>query len=85
LRWRAIPSRELSWHRLESALVLRNERTGSTHLLEPPAGEVFRALLQAAAWMTAEDVARASDEALAIVADVLPELVRLGLAEVQSP
>lgn len=79
---------ELDWRELDGQLAVRNSRSGSTHLLEPLAGEVLRELLRARAGMTTEDlVARLADENdareewLAAIEAVLAEFERLGLAE----
>jgi hypothetical protein len=73
----------LIWRELEGELVVRSARTGSTHLLEPLAAAVLRALLEADAGLTVPDlVARLHVEgAFAAIDTVLSEFQRLGLAE----
>jgi PqqD family protein of HPr-rel-A system len=75
-------------------VVVRNARSGSTHLLEALAGEVLMALIEAGAGLTVHDlVARfcaepASDENAEwpdAIQSVLSEFRRLGLAEPQEP
>jgi PqqD family protein of HPr-rel-A system len=81
----------LIWRELDSELVVRNARSGSTHLLEPLAGEVFRTLVEADAPMSVADlVARlregsdAQDEWFAALEAVLSEFQRLGLVEPEA-
>lgn len=94
VRWHTVPSEELAWRELDGQLVVLNARSGSTHLLEPLAGEVLRALIDEEAGMTvpelverlhgraaAEDVA----EWFSAVEAVLSEFQRLGLAEPEQP
>ena len=66
LRWHTVPRSDLIWRELDGDLVVRNARSGSTHLLEPLAGEVLRVLAEASAGMSVPDlVARLRDEATA--------------------
>jgi len=74
--------------------VVLNARSGSTHLLEPLAAEVLRALAEADAGMSIPDIVAclrddaAAEEALewlSAVESVLTEFQRLGLAEPEQP
>ena len=94
MRWHTVPSEELAWRELDGQLVVLNVQSGSTHLLEPLAGEVLRALTEEKAGMTvpelverlhsrvaAEDIAELSSA----VDAALSEFQRLGLAEPEQP
>lgn len=90
LRWHTVPPEALIWRELDGELVLHNARSGSTHLLEPLAGEVLRTLLDAGSGMSVSDlVARLRDDSadediaewFAAIEEVLSEFQRLGLAE----
>ena len=88
LHWRSVPTDAIAWHKWDGEFVVRNERTGSTHLLGPLAGRVLQALLEADGTRSAAELeaglgdqpAAASDGNVAIDA-VLSEFQRLGLAE----
>lgn len=67
------PTGALTWRELEGELVVRNARTGSTHLLDPFAAAVLRALIEADPDLF-ERLDRTNVEA------VLSEFERLGLA-----
>ena len=71
MRWRTVPPESLAWRKLDDQVVLRNALTGSTHLLEPFAAQVFLALVAGAP-------VGADEEA---ILEVLTEFERLGLAE----
>lgn len=88
VRWRAIPREELSWRDLDDELVLRNARTGNTHLLEPLGADVLRALMQSDEPLTAAELAiRLRDEESdddqwqTSIETALSEFQRLGLAQ----
>ena len=89
-RWHTVPPDALAWRELDGEYVLHNTLTGSTHLLEPLAGEVLRTLVEAGSAMSISDlVARlrgdSADEDIsewsAAIEAVLSEFQRLGLAE----
>ena len=89
MRWHC-PAEALTWRELEGELVVRSARTGSTHLLEPFAGGVLRALMEAEAGLSAADiVARVghgdADKCLAAIEAALAEFQQLGLAEREVP
>ena len=89
LRWRSVPPDAIAWHEWDGEFVVRNERSGSTHLLAPLAGSVLQVLLDADGALSVADIAvllgysaaaAAPDEYAAIDA-VLSEFKRLGLAQ----
>jgi PqqD family protein of HPr-rel-A system len=90
LRWRTVTPDAIVWREWNGEFVVRNERSGSTHLLAPLAGRVFQVLLEADGALGVEDIVAAlSDElAAADAADdyaaieaALAEFQRLRLAE----
>ena len=90
LRWRSIPPDAIAWREWDGEYVVRNERSGSTHLLGPLGGRVLQVLLRADAPLSVVDIGAALDAASDAVADperyapidaVLAEFQRLGLAE----
>jgi len=91
LRWRSVPPDAIAWREWDGEFVVRNERSGSSHLLGPLAGSVLQVLLEADGAMSVADIAAglgdpsasgapAPDQYAAIDA-VLSEFKRLGLAE----
>jgi PqqD family protein of HPr-rel-A system len=92
-RWRCVPVAALAWREWDGESVVRNERTGSTHLLSPLAARVLQNLLKADAALSVADLAAALDdddavastaERSAAIAAVLVEFKRLGLAEPEA-
>ena len=93
LRWRSVPPDAIVWREWDDEFVVRNERSGSTHLLAPLAGSVLQVLLEADGALSVADIAArlgdhlaaapASDQCAAIDA-VLAEFKRLGLAEPEA-
>ena len=90
LRWRSVSPDAIAWHEWDGEFVVRNERSGSTHLLGPLAGRILQVLLEADAALSVADIAARLDDppALAAAPDrcaaidaVLSEFKRLGLAE----
>lgn len=90
LRWRGVPRDAIAWRRWEGEVVVRNERTGSTHLLAPLAGRILLTLIEADAALGRTEIAaclegdlagRLAEEQSAAVDEVLSEFERLGLAE----
>lgn len=90
LRWRSVPSDTIALCEWDNEFVVRNERSGSTHLLGPLGGRVLQVLLQADAALSIADIATALDDSSDPVAApdrdaqihaVLAEFERLGLAE----
>jgi PqqD family protein of HPr-rel-A system len=88
--WRSVPVDAIVWREWDGELVVRNERTGSTHLLGPLAGAVLRVLLEADAVLSLAEIAARLDDPPNIVSDpalhaaieeVLSEFHRLGIAE----
>jgi PqqD family protein of HPr-rel-A system len=95
LRWRTIPRQALAWHRFDEEIVVRNARTGSTHLLEPLSAQVFLALMEAGDDLSVEALQErlagaepgdnGTDEWRTAISAVLSEFQRLGLAESLPP
>jgi PqqD family protein of HPr-rel-A system len=90
LHWRSVPPDAIASHEWDGEFVVRNERTGSTHLLGPLAGSILQILLQADGALSAADVsaalgdhptATAAPDRYAAIDAVLSEFKRLGLAE----
>jgi hypothetical protein len=80
LRWRTVYPEALNWRELEGELVVRNACTGSTHLLNPLASEVFRALVEAEAGIGVAELTARLDEDTSAIEAVLADFERLGLA-----
>ena len=88
--WRSVSPDAIASREWDGEFVVRNERSGSTHLLGPLAGRVLQVLLEADAALSVADIAARLDDppALAAAPDrcaaidaVLSEFKRLGLAE----
>jgi hypothetical protein len=88
-RWRCVPPDAIVWREWDSEVVVRNERSGSTHLLGPLAGRVLQALLEAdgalsvgaiAALVGDPQAAAADSDWCAAIDEVLAEFHRLELA-----
>jgi PqqD family protein of HPr-rel-A system len=94
LRWRTVSPEALAWRDFEGEIVVRNARTGSTHLLEQFPAEVLRTLIEAGGSLSVPDLmARMGTSAAdgenveewsTAIQEVLSELGRLGLAEPHS-
>lgn len=89
-RWRSVPIDAIASREWDGEFVVRNERTGSSHLLGPLAGRVLNILLGADDGLApAEISARLDPVSLGMqtsgapdaVEAVLAEFRRLGLAE----
>jgi len=91
LRWRSAPRDAIDLREWHAEMVVRNERSGSTHLLGPLAGRVLRVLLDApeplalkqisAALSDGSFAAHAPEALTTAVQSVLSEFRRLELAE----
>jgi PqqD family protein of HPr-rel-A system len=89
LRWRSVPPDAVVWREWDGEFVVRNERSGSTHLLAPLAGSVLQVLLEADGALSVADMAArlgdpaaaAGPEGYAAIDAVLSEFKRLGLAQ----
>jgi hypothetical protein len=88
-RWRRVPHDAIVWREWDGEFVLRNERTGSSHLLGPLAGGVLQVLLHADRALSSTDIATRLGQEHAVATDadpcaaideVLSEFQRLGLA-----
>jgi PqqD family protein of HPr-rel-A system len=91
--WRSVPSQAIAFREWDGEFVVRNERTGNSHLLGPLAGRVLGVLLDAGDCLDAAEIAARlepsassteASEAQDDVEDVLAEFRRLGLAELDS-
>lgn len=91
MRWRTVSRETLDWHEFDHELVVRSAHSGSTHLLQPLAGAVLKALLGAheSGLRAADLAARLCEDApgeplekwTSAIEAVLNEFHRLGLAE----
>lgn len=86
--WHTVAREALTWRELDGELVVLNARTGSTHLLESLASEVFRILVEARGGLSLAELVTRLSEGMdaqgdwpAAVEAVLSEFQRLGLAE----
>ena len=80
----------IAWREWDGEFIVRNERSGSSHLLGPLAGRVLQVLLEADGALSVADItARLSDQLataaapdrFAAIGAVLSEFKRLDLAE----
>jgi hypothetical protein len=88
LRWRSVPIEAIAWREWNGEFVVRNERSGSTHLLGPLAGQVLKVLAAADRPLSGAEIegrfAVTTGHSLGAGAEieaVLSEFGRLGLAE----
>jgi hypothetical protein len=90
LRWRSVAPDAIDWRKWDGEIVVRNERTGSTHLLGPLAGSVLQVLLEADGALSVGDIAvrlgeepaaTATADRCAAIDGVLADFKRLLLAE----
>jgi len=93
-RWRSVPPDAIVWREWDGEFVVRNERSGSSHLLGTLAGSVLQVLLRAdgalsnadiAARLGQEWVAATDTDGCAAIDEVLSEFHRLGLAAPDRP
>ena len=89
-RWRSVPPDAIVWREWNGEFVVRNERSGSSHLLGTLAGKVLQVLLEAdgalsvaaiAARLDSQQAAAADADLCAAIDEVLAEFHRLELAE----
>jgi len=89
LRWRSVAVDAIVWREWDGEFVLRNERSGSSHMLGTLAGTVLQVLLEADQALTVADIADRVDIQKMVVDDpslfaaidaVLVEFERLDLA-----
>lgn len=90
MRWRSVPVEAIVWREWGDEFVVRNDRSGSTHLLGPLAGRILKALAEADCGMSIGELAvRLNDEPAppdtsdwhAVIEAILREFERFGLAE----
>ncbi len=93
-RWRRVPRDAIVWREWDGEFVVRNERSGSSHLLGPLAATVLQILLDADDTLSVADIAARLGDPQAVAADpdwcaaideVLAEFHRLDLAEPVRP
>lgn len=93
-RWRGVAAEAIVWREWDGEFVVRNERSGSSHLLGALAGQVLQCLLEADAALSAAEIvqrlggpsaAAADSDLYAAIDKVLAEFHRLGLAEAERP
>jgi len=92
--WRCVSPDAIVWREWDGEFVIRNERSGSSHLLGTLAGSVLQVLLEADRALSVADIASClgheqstvRDADLSIAIDqVLAEFRRLELAEALVP
>ena len=92
-RWRGPPATALAYREWDGEFVVYNSDTGSTHLLDSLAGMILRHLCAAEAGATLGELADALEvganteerqDCIAVVAKLLAEFDRLGLANAES-
>lgn len=88
MRWRIASREALAWRELDGEIVVRNDLTGSTHLLDGLAAELLHSLIIAENALSADELAERLAEAPVPAQELsrsieatLSELQRLGLAE----
>jgi hypothetical protein len=89
-RWRSVPLGAIVWREWDGEFVVRNERSGSSHLLGTVAGTVLQVLLEAENALSVGEIATrlgnqqaapADSPLFAAINEVLVEFHRLELAE----
>ena len=94
LRWRSVRPDAIAFREWDGEFVVRNEQSGSTHMLGALGGQVLQILLRADAALSSADIAIALDsedrpgyapDKRAAVDEILQEFQRLGLAQPESP
>jgi len=87
LRWRSVPRAALAWREWDGDFVVRNDRSGSTHLLGPLAGSILLALTAMDGAGSVDDLAIALEAPVPIepnwrdsIEGALSEFERLELA-----
>ena len=92
--WRCVPPDAIVWREWDGEVVVRNERSGSSHLLGPLAGRVLQVLLEAddalsvgaiAARLGDPPAAVGDSDWCAAIDEVLSEFHRLELAQPVPP
>ena len=88
MRWRIPDGKSLAWRELDDELVLRNDVTGSTHLLDSLGAELLLTLIRAKTSLTSDELAamlategEAPQEISPSIEAMLSEFQRLGIAE----
>lgn len=88
MRWRIPDARSLAWHELDDELVVRNDVTGSTHLLDSLGAELLLTLMRAKTSLTSDELAamlaaegETPQEISPSIEAMLSEFQRLGIAE----
>jgi PqqD family protein of HPr-rel-A system len=92
LRWRSVPPDAIAWREWDGEFVVRNERSGSSHLLGPLAGSVLQILVETDRALSVADIAselgdspaEAAPNRYAAIDAVLSEFKRLGLAKPEA-
>jgi PqqD family protein of HPr-rel-A system len=90
VKWRLVPADSLCWREWDGEIVVFNDLTGNTHLLNPLAGLVWTRLVESRAMFSAAELTESIGQSEAIeqdvalieaIGEVLDDLERLGLAE----
>ena len=92
--WRCVSADAIVWREWDGEVVVRNERSGSSHLLGPLAGRVLQILLEADGALSVGAIAARLDDQQGIavnsdwcaaIDEVLAEFHRLELALLVRP
>ena len=92
-RWRSVAPSAIAWREWDGEFVVRNERTGNSHLLGTLAGRVLGVLLDAGGPLGGAEIAARVEKAFphaltggeaAAIEKTLAEFHRLGLAEPET-
>lgn len=92
--WRSVAPDAIVWREWDGEYVVRNERSGSSHLLGPLAGSVLQMLLEAEGALSVQAIAAGLDDPqgatvdadrCAAIDEVLSEFHRLDLAQPVRP
>jgi hypothetical protein len=92
-RWRSVAPSAIAWREWDGEFVVRNERTGNSHLLGTLAGRVLGILLDAGEPLGGAEIAARFEKAFpktssggeaTAIEKTLAEFHRLGLAEPET-
>lgn len=93
VKWRLVPADSLCWREWDGEIIVFNDLTGNTHLLNPLAGLVLTRFVESRAMFSAADLTESIGQSEAVeqdvalieaIGEVLDDLERLGIAECDS-